>query len=59
MTVAQLIHKLKKLPQDAIVTMSNNNCYTNGEYIVTSIKDDYCDTVEICTNYERNLTNEW
>ena len=54
MTVAQLIKKLQKMPQDAIVTMSNNDCYINGEYIVTSVEDYDIGTVEICTDYERN-----
>ena len=58
MTVAQLIRKLQKMPQDAIVTMSNKNCYINGEYTVTSVETFDCSTVEICTDYERNLTKE-
>ena len=56
MTVAQLIKKLQKMPQDAIVTMSNNDLYINGEYTVTSVETYDCNTVEICTDYERNLT---
>lgn len=58
MTVAQLIRKLQKMPQDAIVTMSNNDSFINGEYTVTSVETYDCGTVEICTDYERNLTEE-
>ena len=58
MTVAQLIRKLKKMPQDAVVTMSNNDCYINGEYTVTSVETYDCGTVEICTDYTKNLTYE-
>lgn len=58
MTVAQLIKKLQKMPQNAIVTISNNDCYINGEYTVTSVETYDCSTVEICTDYKRNLTKE-
>lgn len=58
MTVAQLIRKLQKMPQDAIVTMSNNDSFINGEYTVTSVETYDCGTVEICTDYERNITKE-
>lgn len=58
MTVAQLIRKLKKMPQDAVVTMSNDDCYFNGEYTVTSVETYDSNTVEICTDYEKNLTKE-
>lgn len=58
MTVAKLIKKLKKMPQDAIVTMSNDSFYLNGEYKVTSIETYDCSTVEICTDYKHRLTTE-
>ena len=58
MTVAQLIRKLQKMPQDAIVTMSNNDCYINGEYTVDFVEPYGDGTVEICTDYEKNLTYE-
>lgn len=58
MTVAQLIRKLQKMPQNAIVTMSNNSMYFDGEYTVTSVETYDCDTVEICTDYTKNLTKE-
>lgn len=66
MTVAKLIRMLKKMPQDAIVTMSNNDNYINGEYTVDYVeytanyveKNYDCGTVEICTDYERNLTKK-
>lgn len=52
MTVAQLIKKLNKMPQDAIVTISNDDLYLNGEYIATSVETFDGETVEICTDYE-------
>ena len=53
MVVAQLIKKLQKMPQDAVVTMSNDDMYINGEYKVTAIKTyDNGLTVEICTDYK-------
>lgn len=58
MTVAQLINKLQKMPQDAIVTISNNDWYINGEYTVTSVEDSDCGIVEICTDYKKNLTKD-
>lgn len=58
MTVAQLIRKLQKMPQDALVIMSNNDCYINGEYTVTSVETYNCGTVEICTDYKRILAKE-
>lgn len=55
MTVAQLIKKLQRMPQDAIVTMSNDELYVNGEYYVTSIETYDCKTVEICTDYKKRV----
>lgn len=58
MTVAQLIRKLNKMPQDAIVTISNNDLFVNGEYKVTSVETYDCSTVEICTDYKKRLTED-
>ena len=58
MTVSQLIKKLQRMPQDAIVTMSNNDDYVNGEYKVTSIETYDCKTVEICTDYKQRMDND-
>lgn len=55
MTVAQLIKKLQKMPQDAIVTVSNTDMYLNGEYKATSIETYNGSTVEICTDYKKRL----
>ena len=41
------------MPQDAIVTVSNNDLFVNGEYIVTSVETHDCKTVEICTDYKK------
>lgn len=55
MTVKNLIKKLQKMPQGAIVTISNDRNYLDGEYEVTSIEQydyqDTCSIVEICTDY--------
>lgn len=58
MTVSQLIKKLQRMPQDAIVTMSNNADYVDGEYKVTSIETYDCKTVEICTDYKQRMEEE-
>lgn len=55
MTVKQLIKKLNKMPQEAIVTMSNDSLYIDGEYEVNSVETYDCSTVEICTNYEKRV----
>lgn len=58
MTVSQIIKKLSKMPQDATVTISNNDWYVNGEYKVTSVETYDCETVEICTDYRHRLDEE-
>lgn len=55
MTVKQLIKKLNKMPQDAMVTISNNDVYLSGEYKVTSVETYVPNIVEICTNYKYKL----
>lgn len=58
MTVKELIKKLKKMPQDAIVTVENNYTYVNGEYEVDYIENyEFAEpqTVEICTNYKHRI----
>lgn len=55
MTVSQLIKKLNKMPQDAIVTIANDDLWINGEYEVTSVETYDCKTVEICTDYEHRI----
>ena len=55
MTVKQLIKKLNKMPQEAIVTMSNNSLFIDGEYEVDSVETYDCSTVEICTDYKKRV----
>lgn len=57
MTVEQLIKKLKRMPQDAIITVINDALYVDGEYKATSVETYDCKTVTICTNYEKRIDN--
>ena len=56
MTVAQLIKKLQKMPQDAVVTISNTDVYINGEYKATTIETYSDGFVEICTDYKKRIS---
>ena len=58
MTVEQLIKKLQRMPNDAIVMMDNNNMYVNGEYEVKSVKRWDDNTVEIRTDYKHKMYND-
>lgn len=58
MTVQQLIKKLKRMPQDATVTMMNDDLFINGTYEVTSVETYDCSEVEICTDYERRIDDD-
>lgn len=58
MTVQQLIKKLQRMPQDAVVTMRNDSYFLNGTYEVTSIETYDCSEVEICTDYERRMEDD-
>lgn len=61
MTVKQLKEKIKNLPDDMVVTISNDNDYLSGEYEATGV-DTYlvpatfgsC-TCEIVTDYKKRL----
>lgn len=56
MTVKQLIRKLNKLPNDAIITVDNYEIFISGEYEATSIEfDEDSNTVLIETDYEKKL----
>ena len=55
MTVAQLIKKLQKMPQDAIVTVYNDNAYFDGEYKATDVETYDDTTVEISTDYKKRI----
>ena len=56
MTVAQLISKLQKMPQDSIVTVFNDKLYVEGEYEATGIETYDCKTISIITDY-KNIIN--
>ena len=53
MTVAQLISKLQKMPQDSIVTVFNEKLYVDGELEATWIETYDCKTVSIITDYKK------
>lgn len=56
MTVKQLIRKLSNMPEDAIITISNNSLYNEGTYKATNILYWNGDnTVEIDTDYKHRL----
>ena len=56
MTVKQMINKLKKVPENAIVTMCNDSMFVKGEYIVTDIRVWESDnSVEIKTDYRKRI----
>lgn len=58
MTVKQLMNKLKKMPEDAVVVIPNTNHYFDGEYKATQVtnftweKGEY---VAIETDYKKAL----
>ena len=56
MTVAQLIIKLQKMPQDSIVTVYNDSLDVEGEYEATGIETYDCKTISIITDY-KNIIN--
>lgn len=56
MTVAQLIKKLQKMPQDAIVTVYNDSTYFDGEYKATDVETYDGTTVEISTDYKKRIS---
>ena len=58
MTVKQLMNKLKKMPEDAIITIPNNDVYFNGEYKATAVElydDNGKRYVEIDTDYKKAI----
>ena len=58
MTVKQLMKKLEKLPQDAVVTIPNDSLYVDGAYEVSGVEVwDYDDSVEvyIFTDYKKRV----
>lgn len=55
MTVKQLMKKLARLPQDAVVTIPNNYCYFEGCYEVTKVEAWGDDEVCIATDYKKKM----
>lgn len=55
MTVKQLMKKLAKLPQDAVVTIPNCCLYVDGYYKVTKVKLWDNDEVSIVTDYKKRM----
>ena len=53
MTVAQLIIKLQKMPQDSIVTVFNDKLEVDGEFEATGIETYDGKTVSIITDYKK------
>lgn len=55
MTVKQLARKLSKLPQDATVTLQNNDLYLNGDYIATNVELWEENEVRIISDYKKRI----
>lgn len=55
MTVKQLIKKLAKLPQDAVVIIPNRYLYLEGCYEVTKVEACGDDEVYISTDYKNRM----
>ena len=56
MTVGQLMYKLKKLPENMIVTVYNNAMFINGEYVANNVEvDENSNTVMIDTDYQKRI----
>lgn len=60
MTAKQLINKLNKMPEDATITVNNNDLWINGTYTATKVvyypQDN---TVVIDTNYKHRLESDY
>lgn len=57
MTVKQLMNKLKKLPDDAIVTIPNSSLFVDADYVATGVEFyvDDVGQVEITTDYKKRI----
>ena len=61
MTVKQLMNKLKKMPEDAIITIPNSDSFFNGEYKATKVEpyeDNGKHYVGIDTDYKKAIWTE-
>ena len=58
MTVKQLMKKLARLPQDAVVTIPNNYLFIEGCYEVTKVELWGDDEVCIATDYKKRMEAE-
>lgn len=58
MKVKQLIKKLEKLPEDAVVVLTNTEIYVDGMYEVTDVDDwvDFNNTVVLDSNHKKNYS---
>lgn len=56
MTVKQLIKKLSKMPDNAVVVFNNNEDYVDGMYMVTKVEDwtDFDNTVFLDSDFKKN-----
>ena len=57
MTVEQLIKKLQKMPQDAVVTVYNDSTYVDEEYKATNVETYDNKTVSIETDYKKRISD--
>ena len=57
MTVKQLMKKLAKLPQDAVVTIPNRYLYLEGTYEATKVEA-WENEVHITTDYKKRMEVE-
>lgn len=55
MTVKQLMKKLAKLPQDAVVTIPNDSFFLDGCYEATNVDACGDDEVYISTDYQKKM----
>ena len=58
MKVKQLIKKLEKLPEDAVVVLTNTEIYVDGMYEVTDVDNwvDFNNTVVLDSNHKKNYS---
>ena len=58
MTVKQLMNKLKKLPENARITVYNDEMFVDGEYVATEVDFDVDNnTVMIDTDHKKRIAD--